>query len=154
MSGAGVWTSDVRRTAAVRTAAHATRRSLVAVLPGTSGGPVTSDPGVRCRNGRRPATVQTIRRSRVDIPHGPAAGPVTSVPGVRCRNGRRPATVQTIRLSRVHNLPRTAGGAVMRFPGAAGRNGYLPATVRTAAPAPGRGTAGSVPGTPPRPVEP
>lgn len=118
MSGAGVWTSDVRRTAAVRTAAHATRRSLVAVLPGTSGGPVTSVPGVRCRNGRRPATVQPTRRSRV------------------------------------HNLPRTAVGAVMRFPGAAGRNRYLPATVRTAAPAPGRGTSGSVPGTPPRPVEP
>lgn len=116
MSGAGVWTSDVRRTAAVRT--HATRRSWVAVLPGTS------------------------------------AGPVTGVPGVGCRNGHRPATVQPTRRSRVHNLPRTAVGAVMRFPGAAGRNGYLPATVRTAAPAPGRGTAGSVPGTPPRRVEP
>lgn len=116
MSGAGVWTSDVRRTAAVRT--HATRRSWVAVLPGTS------------------------------------AGPVTGVPGVGCRNGHRPATVQPTRRSRVHNLPRTAVGAVMRFPGAAGRNRYLPATVRTAAPAPGRGTSGSVPGTPPRPVEP
>lgn len=35
MSGAGVWTSDVRRTAAVRTAAPAPGRGTSGSVPGT-----------------------------------------------------------------------------------------------------------------------